>query len=66
MSSVDDLERAVRQLPRQDLLQFRRWFIEFDQQMWDQQLEQDVASGRLDSLAEEALLEFRQGRTRAL
>ena len=66
MSSVDDLERAVRQLSRKDLLEFRRWFIEFDQQAWDHQLEQDAAAGRLDALAEEALADLRQGRTRPL
>jgi hypothetical protein len=66
MSSVDELERAVRQLSRHDLVEFRRWFIEFDQQVWDQQLDQDAAGGRLDSLAEEALVDLRQGRTRPL
>jgi hypothetical protein len=66
MSTVKDLERAVRQLSRKDLVEFRRWFVEFDQAAWDQQLEQDIAAGRLDHLADEALAEFRQGRTRPL
>jgi len=66
MSTVEDLERAVRQLSRKDLVEFRRWFSEFEQSIWDQQLEQDVTAGRLDHLADEALSDFRQGRTRPL
>jgi len=66
MSPVEDLERAVRQLSREDLIAFRRWFAEFDQQLWDRELEQDVAAGRLDRFADEALEELRQGRTRPL
>jgi len=66
MSAVDDLERAVRQLSREDLIAFRHWFAEFDQRLWDLELEQDVATGRLDHLAEEALEELRQGRARPL
>jgi hypothetical protein len=66
MSTVEDLERAVRQLSHNDLQEFRRWFAEFEQSVWDQQLEQDIAAGRLNHLAEEALGDFRQGRTRPL
>ena len=32
-------------------------------QQWDQQLAADAAAGKLDSLAEEALRELREGRT---
>lgn len=32
-------------------------------QKWDQQLATDVAAGKLDALAEEALRDFREGRT---
>jgi hypothetical protein len=38
------------------------WFAEFDAARWDRQIEEDVAAGRLDALAEEALNDLRQGR----
>lgn len=66
MSSIDEIERAVRDLPAEDLREFRRWFLEFDAQLWDRQIEQDAAGGKLDRLADEALEELRQGRTRPL
>jgi hypothetical protein len=65
MSRVDEIERAVRELSAQDLREFRRWFQEFDAARWDRQLEEDVAAGRLDALADEALADLRVRATRA-
>lgn len=66
MSTVKEIERAVADLSHDDLSQFRAWFAEFDARAWDRQFEEDVAAGRLDALAEEALADFRAGRTRPL
>jgi hypothetical protein len=66
MSKVEEIERAIRELAPEELSQFRRWFYEFDAAVWDQQLEQDVAAGRLDDLAKEGLADYRAGRTRPL
>ena len=38
--------------------------MKFDAAEWDTQFEQDVSAGRLDALADEALDDLRQGRTR--
>ncbi|MGZ8898875.1 MAG: hypothetical protein ACXW3Z_02165 [Limisphaerales bacterium] len=62
MSSVQDIEKAISQLSPEDLRLFRTWFHEFDAEAWDQQLEADVAAGRLDKLAAEALKELGAGR----
>jgi hypothetical protein len=62
MSTVREIEDAVRRLPTEDLAAFRAWFAEFDAEVWDRQLEADVAAGRLDALAEEALTDLREGR----
>jgi len=62
MHSVQDLEQVIRQLSPEDLAAFRAWFIEFDTALWDSKLENDVTAGRLDKLAEEALLDLREGR----
>ncbi|MGZ8940970.1 MAG: hypothetical protein ACXW32_17330 [Limisphaerales bacterium] len=62
MSSVQDIEKAISQLSPEDLRLLRTWFHEFDAEAWDQQLEADVAAGRLDKLAAEALKELDAGR----
>jgi hypothetical protein len=62
MSTVSEIEQAVRQLSEQDLAAFRAWFAEYDAQLWDEQFERDVAAGKLDALANEALDDLRSGR----
>lgn len=62
MSTVQDTEVAVRKLSESELSSFRAWFAEFDAAAWGKQFEQDVAAGRLDKLADEALNDLREGR----
>ena len=63
MSTVEELEAAVQKLSPQERAAFRAWFVEFDAAEWDLQLEGDVAAGRLDWLAAEAVLDQQAGRT---
>jgi hypothetical protein len=62
MSTVTDIEAAVRKPSPKELSAFRAWFTEFDAEAWDKQLEKDVAAGRLNGLAGEALRDFKAGR----
>ena len=62
MSSVNEIEEAVLRLSVVELAVFRAWFAEFDAEAWDRRIEDDVASGRLDALADEALEDLRAGR----
>ena len=62
MSTVQQIEDAIRNLSDQDRVAFRAWFAEFDAEQWDRQIETDVKAGRLDWLIEEARLELREGR----
>jgi len=62
MSTVQEIEQAVRQLSEADKTAFRAWFAEYDAAEWDQQIEVDVAAGRLNWLVEEARRDLRDGR----
>ncbi len=62
MGSVKEIEAAVLRLSSAELAAFREWFTEFDAEAWDRQIEDDVAAGRLDALADEALEDLRSGR----
>jgi hypothetical protein len=66
MSTVEDIEKAVGSLDKQDLSSFRDWFKVFDRAQWDAQIEQDISAGKLDDLAAEAINEHSQGKTRSL
>jgi hypothetical protein len=62
MSTVQEIEEAVRRLTAAELAVFRAWFAEFDAAAWDSEIEADAAAGRLDDLAAEALKDLREGR----
>ena len=61
MGRIEVLEERVRQLSREELSRFREWFISYDEQLWDDQIAEDVESGRLEGPAQRALDEFYGG-----
>lgn len=66
MSELEQLEQQVLRLSPEDLAKFHAWFIELDHQLWDQQIEANMAAGKLDRLIAEAQAEFKAGKAREL
>jgi hypothetical protein len=66
MTKVEDIEKAVAELRPDEFARFRGLFEEFEAARFDERIERDAKSGRLDGLAEQALADFRAGRTREL
>ena len=62
MSKVESLEQEIRKLSPQELAQLRTWFLEYDAELWDRQIEDDARSGRLDGLAKRALRSYQAGK----
>ena len=65
-SRVKTLEKEVRELSRDELTTFRDWFVKFDADAWDRQIESDIQAGKLDKLAAKALSEHKRGESREL
>jgi hypothetical protein len=65
MASVDEIEAAIRELSREQFFRLHTWMKKRFEDEWDRQIREDVAAGRLEHLAEEALEEYRAGRTTA-
>ena len=66
MTKLEDIEKAIEKLPATELVRFRAWFEEFEASRFDEKIERDAKSGRLDRLAEQALADHRSGRSREL
>ena len=49
MSTVDEIETAISNLAPHDFARVRDWLLERDNLLWDRQIEEDAAAGRLDS-----------------
>ncbi len=66
MTAVEQLTQNVQGLSPEDLRQFRAWFLEYDAQCWDQQIAEDLKTGKLDKLIAEARADFKAGKARKL
>jgi len=66
MSRVDNIEKQIKELSRDELTALREWFADFDADAWDRQMEADINAGRLDSLAERALRDHEAGQSTEL
>ena len=56
MTKLEKLEREVRKLSEKELATFRDWFAAFAAAEWDRQMAEDVRAGKLDRLADAALV----------
>jgi hypothetical protein len=54
MSTVQEIESAIQQLPERDVLTLTQWLEDYAERQWDKRLEADAASGALAFLADEA------------
>lgn len=66
MNKIENIENEVRGLTAPELAAFRKWFLEFDADAWDQQLERDNASGKLADLARKSLSDHKNGKSTEL
>jgi len=63
--SVQELESAVTTLPAGELHQFALWFEEYLARQWDGQISDDIASGKLNALLNEADADYAAGNCKA-
>ena len=66
MSTVVEIESSLRAMPVQDARAVAHWLQEYLDQKWDKQMDADIAAGRLDKLAEQALDRYRTGKVKPL
>jgi hypothetical protein len=66
MTTIEDIEKAVADLPPEEFAAFRAWFEAFDAKRFDERIERDAVSGKLDRFAEQAVADHRAGRSRRL
>jgi len=57
--TVEDIEKAVANLTPDEFAKFRDWFEAFDAARFDEKIERDAKSGKLDRLAEQAIDDLR-------
>ena len=64
--TIQEIEQAITELQPNELARLREWFDEYYAQVWDEQIERDAASGRLDKLIAEVDEEYNAGQSKPL
>ena len=64
MTTMADIKQAILSLPKGEYAELIEWLHDLDEQKWDQQIEDDSISGRLEFLREEAIEGKRTGTLR--
>lgn len=64
--TTTEIKTAVMNLNKTELRELLDWLEEYQESLWDKQIENDRQSGKLDTLIEKAKKEFREGKCRQL
>ncbi|MGI4788849.1 MAG: hypothetical protein ACRYFS_08360 [Janthinobacterium lividum] len=64
--SVKEIESAIIQLPVKEVTELMSWLAEHHAQLWDQQIEDDLEAGRLDTILAGVDREYEAGLARPL
>ena len=56
MTTGADISGAMKRLPKRELSQCRKWFVEYDAALWDRQIDADFKAGELDALTMRRLI----------
>jgi hypothetical protein len=62
MSRVEEIERALQELSRDEFAQVAQRFHALEQEHWDAEMDRDASTGKLDFLIAEVQEDRKQGR----
>jgi hypothetical protein len=66
MTTLLEIEAAIKQLPECDIRQLSVWLQTYLDELWDQQIETDLLSGKLDKLMAQVEEDIAANRVRDL
>lgn len=64
--NITELKTALKELSQNELAEFLEWLDEFQEALWDRQIEEDVKAGQFDTLMRQAEQAFSEGKCREI
>ena len=61
MSKMDEIKAAAAALSTEELAKLRAWLEELEEQRFDEQIERDALSGKLDKFADKWRADYEAG-----
>jgi len=66
LTSIEALEKEIQKLDLKEFAKLRDWFLEYEWEAWDRQLERDVQVGKLEKLGKKVLADHVARKTNPL
>ena len=66
MIKLEQIQLSIEQLSAAEIARLREWLDELDERLFDERIEHDAKSGKLDKLAAEARRDHKRGLSRKL
>ncbi len=66
MTRIERIEEEIRALTPAERSALRAWFQAYEADLWDRQIEEDAAQGKLNAAAKRALTEHRKAKSKPL
>jgi hypothetical protein len=66
MTKLEQIQSTIETLSGDEVIKLRAWLDEFDARLFDEAIERDSKSGKLDKLTEKALADHKAGLSRKL
>ena len=66
MTKLEQIQSSIEALSAEEIAELRAWLDELGARLFDEKIERDAKSGKLDRLAEEALADHARGLSRKL
>jgi hypothetical protein len=62
MTKIEQIQSSIEQLSAEEIAELREWLDELDARLFDEKIERDAKSGKLNKLAAEARSNLKAGR----
>ena len=66
MNTLIKIEEDIENLNKKEFIELREWFQDLDSKKWDEQIDDDIKSGKLDELANAAISDFNNKKYKAI
>ena len=66
MLALQEIEKEILTLPKEDFSKLKKWIYEKDSEEWDIEIEEDSNSGKLDFLIDEVMSEKEQNQLKKI
>jgi hypothetical protein len=64
MTTLESIQQSIERLTAEEVARLNAWIDDLQERLFDEAIERDAKSGKLDVLAERALADHKAGRTR--